>query len=437
MLKRIFFLTLTSVACNALIGQEIENTDTLQGKEAMPQVNVVAYRDKLLGKVPGSVSVIKYKDISKVVPISGNDVLRKVPGLNIVEEEGAGMRINIGVRGLDPDRSRNVLMLEDGVPVALNPYGEPEMYFTPVIDKVRTVEVLKGSGQILFGPQTIGGVVNFITADPPQKATTEFRVRGGQGGYFSGYASHGHTVGNMGYHVGFLRKQADNIGPTRFHISDLSAKLRFRLSDRSTVGVKMGVYDELSNATYIGLTQAMYDAGGSDFARLAPHDRLPVRRYNLSVTHNMQWNPAVRLQTTAFAYTITRNWQRQDFAATPVSNGTGVVWGDPSVPGGAIYMRNSNGHRDRQFEVAGIEPRLKIKGSLAGRDHELQTGVRLLFEKAREQFVIGARADASSGTVRDNEIRRGMALSAYLNDELELTERLRLHAGVRLENFDY
>ncbi len=437
MLRKISCYFLSGFIVTQLQAQQVEIKDTLDGNGEMPQVNVVAYRDKLLGKVPGSVTVVKFKEINKIVPISGNDVLRKVPGLNIVEEEGAGMRINIGVRGLDPDRSRSVLMLEDGIPVALNPYGEPEMYFTPVIDKVRTVEVLKGSGQILWGPQTIGGVVNFITANPPEKATTELRVRGGEGGFFSGYASHGNTVGNIGYHVSFLRKQANNIGPTQFHINDFSGKLRFKLSDKSSVGIKLGVYDEYSNSTYIGLTQTMYDAGGQDYVRMAPHDRLPVRRYNLSATHQVQFNPSVSLQTTAFAYTISRNWQRQDFSATPASNGTGVVWGDPSVPGGAIYMRNSNGHRDRQFGVMGIEPRLKIRNTLAGKDNTLQTGVRLLYEQANEQFVIGSTASASSGTVRDDEIRSGLALSGYAQDEIALTQKLTVHAGVRFENFNY
>jgi Fe(3+) dicitrate transport protein len=53
----------------------------------------------------------------------------------VVEEEGAGLRANIGIRGLDPHRSRNVLILEDGIPVALNPYGEPDSYYTPQIDR--------------------------------------------------------------------------------------------------------------------------------------------------------------------------------------------------------------------------------------------------------------------------------------------------------------
>ena len=178
--------------------------------------------------------------IKKIAPTSSNEVFRKVPGLNVVDEEGAGLRLNVGVRGLDPDRSRNVLMLEDGIPIALNPYGEPEMYFTPAIEKMSRIEVLKGSGQILFGPQTIGGVVNMITADPPEQSTSQLRIRTGSGGYLSTYASHGSTHGRIGYLVSYLNKRADNMGPTRFNLNDISTKLRMRLSDRSTLGIKLG-----------------------------------------------------------------------------------------------------------------------------------------------------------------------------------------------------
>lgn len=274
----------------------------------MPQINVVAYTDKFLSRVPGSVYVLKQKQIRQIAPLSSNDILRKVPGINIVDEEGAGLRVNIGIRGLDPDRSRNVLILEDGIPVALNPYGEPEMYFTPVIDKMKSVEVLKGSGQILFGPQTIGGVVNYITQDPPINETARFKLQGGQNGFFSGYTSYGKTVENTGFIISYLHKRADNMGYANYKIHDLNAKFKFRLSDRSHLGIKMGVYDEISNSTYIGLTQTMYDKGDQDYVRMAPDDRLPVRRYSFSATHQYKINDAISLQTTGFAYTTTRNW---------------------------------------------------------------------------------------------------------------------------------
>jgi Fe(3+) dicitrate transport protein len=84
-------------------------------------------------------------------------------------------------------------MLEDGVPVALAPYGEPEMYYTPSIDRMSGLEILKGSGSILYGPQTFGGVINYQTANPPATPSFNALVRGGQGGFFTGRFSYGTT----------------------------------------------------------------------------------------------------------------------------------------------------------------------------------------------------------------------------------------------------
>ncbi|MFN6946730.1 MAG: TonB-dependent receptor plug domain-containing protein, partial [Cytophagaceae bacterium] len=198
-------------------------TDTLE-TERLPQVEIMGKKDGVFGKIPGSANYIPTTEIKKIAPVSGNEVLRRVPGVHVVDEEGAGLRVNIGIRGLDPNRSSSVLMLEDGVPISLNPYGEPEMYYTPSIDRMAGVEVLKGSGQIMYGPQTIGGVINYITPNPPEKEELHLRLRGGQLGYFSGYASYGNTVGKTGFIVNYLHRRADNMGPTWFKTHDLNFK---------------------------------------------------------------------------------------------------------------------------------------------------------------------------------------------------------------------
>ncbi|HMO38419.1 MAG TPA: TonB-dependent receptor [Saprospiraceae bacterium] len=413
------------------------SNDTLLFYE-MPAVRILGEKPRLMSDVPGSATFLSKKTLQSLQPINGNEVLRTVPGLHIVEEEGIGMRINIGIRGLDPDRSSRVLVLEDGIPVALNPFGEPQMYYTPAIDRMESIEVLKGSGQILFGPQTIGGVVNYITADPPASSAGRVKITGGDGGFLSTLLGYGNTVGNVGFQVNYLRKQADNVGPTSFRINDLTTKLKFQLGNKSTVGVKLGYYDENSNSTYIGLTQTMYDQGGQDFVRMAPDDRLAVQRISGSLSHEYRFNLNVKLATTAFAYSTVRNWQRQDFSENPtVSNQTGVVWGNPEVPGGAIYMRNQNGHRNRQFEVAGIESRLTARHRTLGIGGKLEGGLRYMTEKAFEQRVNGTKADAQSGALVNDEIRSGQALSAFLQNKFYLSDRLTLTAGLRSEVYFY
>ncbi len=414
---------------------EIDTTNIIK-TYVHPQVDIIGRKPSLLNRIPGSADIITEASLKSSKPITGNEMFKKVTGINVVDEEGAGLRANIGMRGLDPDRSRNVLMMEDGVPIALAPYGEPEMYYTPAIDRMKSVEVLKGSGSILYGPQTVGGVINYITNDPPLDPIFALSLRGGDGNYFTGQAGYGTTVDNVGFQLGILHKQADKLGITRFDINDLTAKIGFQISEKSRIGIKLAYYDENSNSTYVGLTQNMYD-NEEYFTIIAPNDELDIRRYSANLTHDYFFSDNAFLRTTVYGYTTTRNWLRQDFSRTPISNGTGVVWGDTSVTRGAIYMRNSTANRDRQFEVAGVEPRVHYTYNIGNIRNELDGGIRFHYERAFEQRIDGQSADAKSGNLREDEIRTGYAQSLFAQNRFFLSRDLTIIPGLRLENFIY
>lgn len=410
--------------------------DTLMKTYDFPQVNVIGKKPSLLNTMPGSANLISSTSLKNTKPITGNEIFKKVTGINVVGEEGAGLRANIGIRGLDPDRSRTVLMMEDGVPIALAPYGEPEMYYTPAIDRMKSIEVLKGSGSILYGPQTIGGVINYITDDPPPYSKLSLNFNGGENGYFNIQTGYGSTIDNVGFQINLLHKQADKLGITRYDINDLTAKMKFRTGKNSRIGVKLAFYDENSNSTYVGLTQSMYN-NGEYFTIIAPNDELNIRRYSASLTHDHFFSDKLFLRTTIYGYTTTRNWLRQDISRKPTLNGTGIVFGDTTVSGGAIYMRNSTGNRNRQFEVAGFEPRIHFNYLLGGIENELESGIRFHFERAFEQRVNGDKADAKSGELRDDEIRTGYAASVFAQDRIYFADNFILTPGLRLENFNY
>jgi Fe(3+) dicitrate transport protein len=410
----------------------------LSRKFDMPQIELIGSRPERFERVPGSASLITTQEISQVAGVSSHEVFRRISGLHAVEEEGLGLRANIGIRGLDPDKSRTVLMLEDGIPVALAPYGEPEMYYTPSMDRMASVEVVKGSGSILFGPQTFGGVINYLTADPPASPTTTVHMRGGQGGFFVGRVGYGTTVGNAGLQVNYLRRQGNNIGIIDFALNDLTAKFKLVTGERSVLGLKVGAYDEVSNSTYIGLSQAMYDSGNFDFVHLAPDDELRVRRYSISATQDVYFSDQLRLRTTAYGYTTTRNWSRQDFDNSPVAGREYIrTLGNTSVPGGAIYFRDLTGNRNRQFEVAGVEPRLTANFATGDVRHELDAGMRYLYERAFEQRINGRVISPTSGNLRDDEIRTGHAVSSYIQNKIAFTDRFSVTPGVRFESFWY
>ena len=414
----------TTVARAAVTVREGETADlTLRVAEAPVEivgVEVVGSRSDALTRLPGSASVIPAHELHAMQPLSANESLRTLPGVHVQDEEGVGLRANVGIRGLDPDRSRTLLVLEDGVPVALAPYGEPEMYYSPPIDRMNRVELVKGSGSILFGPQTIGGVLNYVTADAPSVATGSVTLRGGEGRSRLIQANYGGSWSGVRGNIGAFDKRASDLAGLWFNVSDVTAKLGGRTA-AGELGVKATYYDEQSNSTYVGLTQAMYDA--SPYTHPAPNDLLRIRRYAVTASHETGFLGNSSVRTSAYAYQTTRNWRRQDYGYTP--DGTQHVF------------RNSTGNRNRSFDVAGIEPRFRTVWARGGRPIELDFGARLHYERARDRHINGATATASTGEVRDDEIRVGKAMSAFVQSRFFITPSLHVTPGLRLERFTY
>lgn len=429
-MKHLFIIIITITISFSIFSQEKPDTT---GIFELPQIDIIGRRSGLINRIPGSIFKIGKEEIKMINPTSGNEIFKKAAGVNVVDEEGIGLRLNVGIRGLDPDRSRSVLVLEDGVPVSIAPYGEPEMYYTPPMDKMIRVEILKGSGSILFGPQTIGGVINYITEDPPSNQVLNLSLRGGESGLFLGKIGYGTTKNNVGVQLNAFRKQGDNVGVLKYRISDISAKVKIGLSSRSTLGVKIGAYVERSNATYVGITQKMYEQ--SEYFPVMPeNDNLDVKRYTANLTHNFRISDNAALTTTLYGYTTDRIWRRQDFSRTRAGNTT-EVWGDTNVTGGAIFMRSTNSTQDRRFVVGGIEPRLFLTYFLGDLKNELDFGLRYHYEQANERRYNGSKPDAESGALVTDEIRTGNAVSGFLQNRLFITNRLSITPGLRYEAF--
>ena len=386
-----------------------------------PRVFIIGESVRALQRIPGSGTLISPSRLLNTKPLSGNEILRQVPGIYVQEEEGLGLRANISIRGLDPDRSRTVLMLEDGVPVALAPYGEPEMYYTPPIDRMSGVEIVKGSGSILFGPQTVGGVINYITVDPRNAPAGRLIIKGGQNGLFIAQGQFTKKYEDSAMLINFLRKQGDSIRSIFFSVNDVLAKMTLNLGARSSLGIKVNGYDEISNSTYVGLTQKLYDTDPN--FNPVPDDRLRIRRYSTSATHQYNINSKSVLKTTVYAYQTTRNWQRQDYSY--------------SDDGTEIILKNSTGNRNRTFEVIGLEPRLKIDYTVASFRNEFDGGIRVHSERAHEQRINGETGNSHTGVIRDEEIRTGKAVSGFIQNSIFLNERIRITPGIRVERFSY
>jgi Fe(3+) dicitrate transport protein len=119
------------------------------------------------------------------------------------------------------------------------------------------------------------------------------------------------------------------------------------------------------------------------------------------------------------------------------SDYSGVTWGDESISGGAIYMRNATGNRNRSFVVIGSEPRLQLSFKTGNIQHVSTIGLRYLHEQAFEQRINGAKPDASSGTLAEDEIRNGNGYSAFIQDRVTLGKKITISGGIRFESFHY
>ena len=119
----------------------------------------------------GSVSYLNAARLAQHDYADVHRILSQVPGINIQEEEGYGLRPNVGMRGSGSQRSAKITLLEDGVLIAPAPYSAPAAYYFPTPGRMEGVEVRKGSSSIQYGPHTNGGVINFVSSSIP---TDEF-----------------------------------------------------------------------------------------------------------------------------------------------------------------------------------------------------------------------------------------------------------------------
>ena len=199
-----------------------------------------------LETVPGSFTVVDEEELTARRPFSIQEALNTVPGIHIVGEVASGMKVNIGVRGLNPRRTSRTLMMEDGMPIMLAPYGDPSNhYFTP-LDRVERIEVVKGSGQILYGPQTVGGMINFVTRPVPTEGFKgSVSVMAGNNNFSGAHVNMGYGDTWGGVMLDVINRKGDGIRKDEsFEINDVTLKTQFNLTDTQTLIAKASWFEE-------------------------------------------------------------------------------------------------------------------------------------------------------------------------------------------------
>jgi Fe(3+) dicitrate transport protein len=409
------------------------------------EVRVIGGAADALQRIPGSGTIITSQEIQRAEPYDTAEILNRVPGITARQEQESGARLDIGVRGLDPGRSRNLLILEDGIPMSLNPYAEPDLYIAPQIDRMRGIEVVKGSGSILFGPSTIGGVINFLTLAPPPRPTAVVETDYGSFNYKKLLAQYGDTVGTARYVIQGTYKAGDGFEAQPFQTTDVFAKAAFDTSKTGQAILKLGFHDDTTYADDIGLTRDMFETNPGS-ATLVPHDHMHQRRYAASLIHEEHLGDSTTVRTLIYAYETQRLWQRQDWERTPydpnnpppgLPSGFQSFGGNLSTPGSGVYFLNADTILNRTYDVAGLEPRFETHVETGSVGHKLEYGARILGETAEYQQSSGQNYDSSSGVLTEQETHRTIAEAGYLQDTIAFRDDVVFTPGLRLEHASF
>jgi Fe(3+) dicitrate transport protein len=300
------------------------------------------------------------------------------------------------------------------------------------------IEVLKGAGSILHGPQTVGGVINYITPGLPTRSGGTVRLTGGSNNFANGYVRAAAANGDVGAVFDLGRWRANGARENiRADVTDASLKLFVPLVEGHRLTAKTNVYREASQVTYSGLTEGEWAAD----PRQNPfrNDHFTVDRLGATAAHEFT-RGAQRITTTLYGHDITRPWWRQSSNSAQRPNDRS----DPNC-GGMDNLESGCGieGRVRRYQVLGVESRASrplVFSQLAG---SLDIGLRVHRETQDRQQIngashlsrtVGSASNVGSGIVEDNR-RTTDAVAGWLQARIG-TDRLTVTPGLRLEHID-
>ena len=273
--------------------------------------------------VSGSANFISEQDLERFDQIDLRKVLNQVPGVYIREEDGFGLRPNIGVRGAAAERSQKVTIMRDGVLITPAPYSAPAAYYIPNVSRIASVEVLKGPAATAHGPHTVGGAINLASPSIPDGSSEGFvDLSFGSDGYYKAQASYGATTGNFGYIFDLLSYGADGFKwvdksnqDTGFERNDIGIKLAYglpksRFEHRVTFLLEVG--DEVADETYLGLTDDDFRATPNRRYAASQLAKFSSEHYNALINYSARLTPTNTTNIKLYWNKFDRSWNKLD-----------------------------------------------------------------------------------------------------------------------------
>lgn len=420
----------------------------------------------------GSAFVVNEEQLAQFEFDDIHRVLQSVPGVYIREEDGYGLRPNIGLRGATTERSSKVALMEDGILIAPAPYAAPAAYYFPNVSRMSQVEVFKGPAAIKYGPNTVGGAINLVShpiSSFARGSEGQLDIAAGQDGYLKAHGRYSESfkdadIGEYGFLIEGLSLQSDGFkelpsdADTGFDKREVIFKANFIPANSKYNQVwqfKAGYADEESNETYLGLTDADFNAQPYQRYAASQDDKMDWEHYQFQVSHYIDISDELSVFTQAYRRDFDRDWDR--FNSFNTNRSMQTILTSPTTGLNALFMEVLTGERDsltpeeqllftlndRKFYAQGLESKLFWDTQLMGADVAIDAGVRIHQDQVERnhrqnnmlmQNQTLVLSSVPQSTITDNK-DTATAVASYVNADFAFGD-LTLSTGVRIEYID-
>lgn len=366
---------------------------------------------------PGARTVVKKEQIEESGATSIGDVMRRIPGVQATDNSGtagSAISLNIGVRGLTGRYSPRSTVLLDGIPMAVAPYGQPQLSFAPVsLFNIESIDVVRSGGAVRYGPQNVGGVINFKTRAIPNTpgltadATVRENIYTAGGGANTQYGAFLGTQMDNGLGLALLysgmvgrdwRKGSDE------RVNDVALKWRYDITPSQQVYGKVSYYD-VKSKTPGGLTVAQFNA--DPFQNTRPNDYWSGNRTGLDFGYLNTISETQEFEI--------RTFYNQSYRQSTLINANGLT----------------TTHQPRNYETFGIEPRFTQRLFVGPTAHDVTVGYRYVHERGDDnQWVTTLATGKNTATTTFNNYTSANAF--YIDDRMAWGN-WRLTPGLRYE----
>lgn len=412
---------------------------------------------------PGSATLIDDVELETFEYTDIHRVLNAVPGINLQEEDGYGLRPNIGMRGTAPERSKKITIMEDGVLSGPAPYSAPAAYYFPNVSRMSAVEVFKGPSAIQYGPATIAGALNLVSRPIPYSREGEVDIQYGERNFQRYNAYYGGQAGKVGYLVEGLNMSTDGFkdlpddSDTGFERNDFTLKTSYEINGtyNQTLQLKLGYADEDSNETYLGLTRDDFDDDPYQRYAASALDNMSWEHYQFQLTHVIELSHTTKFTTDLYQNTFSRDWFKLNKFGEGSTASVDDVLKNPTGNNLDYYeiltgQRNSTGsfeqlligNNGRTYVSQGLQTRMNSEFSVAGIPNELEVGLRLHADhverdhtEASYNMVNGELVATASPESTTNNKGEAQAIAVYIKDDLTF-DKTTLSLGLRAESIE-